>query len=291
MRLRVGIIGAGVMGADHARTLATIDGAELAGVYDPRVSGPHAVSSAAALIDAADAVIVASPDDTHAEYVLACLAAGKRVLCEKPLATSAADALRLARADPAGLVQVGFMRRYDPGYVELKRCVDAGGLGTPLLVHCVHRNASAPPAFDSEAQLLSSATHEIDAVRWLLDDEFAEVTVHTRPGHGPQFLVLRTRGGVLVDVEVFVHARYGYDVRCEVVGESATAALRQPAGATVWRDWRDRFAEAYRAELRHWIDGGPGPTAWDGYVATAVAEACVTALHSGARTTVSLASR
>ena len=284
MTVRVGLIGAGIMGADHARTLLDLPGAELAGVSDPvaTIAGCPAYDDPLALIDAVDAVIIAAPDSTHGRYAQACLDAGRRVLCEKPLASTAAAALRLARADTTGLIQVGFMRRYDPGYLALKRRFDAGEAGAPLLVHCVHRNATAPPAFGSESLLTSSATHEIDVVRWLLGEEVAEVTVRTPRTSGlldPQLVLLRTAGGVLVDVEVFVNARYGYDVRCELVGEAGVLELpRERATA----DWRDRFAAAYRAELRAWIAGDlDGPTAWDGYAATAVAEAAVVSLRTG----------
>ncbi len=284
MTVRVGLIGAGVMGADHARTLLDIPGAELVGVCDPvaTIAGRSAYDDPAALIEAVDAVIIASPDDTHERYAHACLDAGRRVLCEKPLASSAAAARRLARADTAGLIQVGFMRRYDPGYLALKRRFDAGEVGAPLLVHCVHRNATAPPSFGSESLLTSSATHEIDAVRWLLGEEVAEVTVRTPRTSGlldPQLVLLRMASGVLVDVEVFVNARYGYDVRCELIGEAGVLELPREAATA---DWRDRFAAAYSAELRAWIAGKPGgPTAWDGYAATAVAEAAVASLRTG----------
>src|SRR5215207_243085 len=311
MTLAVGVVGAGIMGADHARTLAgAISGATLAGIADPDaaragqvaagVDGCRAYADPVELIADVDAVVVASPDDTHEAYTLACLQAGRPVLCEKPLATTAEAALRLVRAEEATgrpLVQVGFMRRFDPGYRELKRLLDADELGGVLLVHCVHRNGSAPATFGAEQLLTSSATHEIDAARWLLGEEVTEVTVHQPRSSGeapagvgdPLFVVLRTASGALVDVEVFVNARYGYDVRCEVVGERGTASLVPPAPVAVRRDgaerlaipadWRSRFAAAYRHELQTWVDGVlagevRGPTAWDGYVATAVAEAC-----------------
>jgi myo-inositol 2-dehydrogenase/D-chiro-inositol 1-dehydrogenase len=95
-------------------------------------------------------VIVASPDATHAELSLACLAPGKPVLCEKPLASSAAEALRVVESEVTlkrRLIQVGYMRRFDPGYREMKRFRDEGGLGTIVLLHNVHRNASAPEWF------------------------------------------------------------------------------------------------------------------------------------------------
>ena len=149
MTIKVGVIGAGVMGADHARILATsVAGAELVAVSDPDVPRRNALASdlgvtsthddAMALIadPAVEAVIVASPDPTHKPLTLACLDAGKPVLCEKPLATSAADCLEIVRREMEfgrRLVQVGFMRRFDPGYVSMKRMLTSEELGAPLI--------------------------------------------------------------------------------------------------------------------------------------------------------------
>jgi myo-inositol 2-dehydrogenase/D-chiro-inositol 1-dehydrogenase len=291
--VRVGLIGAGVMGADHARTLRDIDGATLVAVSD--VDGARAAAMGApvvgdplALIDGVDAVLIASPDATHEAYVLTSLAAGKPVLCEKPLAPSAAAAWRIVGAEVAlgrRLVSVGFMRRYDPGYVALRQALRVGELGDPRLLHCVHRNVSSPPGFTSSMLITSSAAHEIDTARWLFDDEVVAVTVHRPPRSGdlqdPQFLVLQLASGVLVDVEVFVNAGYGYDVRCELIGSRGRATASGPVAP----DWRERFGVAYRHELQDWVDGvrlgeARGATAWDGYAAAAVAQAGVAALES-----------
>jgi myo-inositol 2-dehydrogenase/D-chiro-inositol 1-dehydrogenase len=115
-------------------------------------------------------------------------------------------------------------------------------------------------------------------------------------------VVLRAANGVLIDVEVFVNARYGYEVRCELVGETGTATLPDPTPLVIRRDgerrvpiagdWRERFADAYRIELQDWVDGATsGPSAWDGYAATAVAQAGVESLRTGATTAVELAPR
>jgi myo-inositol 2-dehydrogenase / D-chiro-inositol 1-dehydrogenase len=328
--VRIGVVGTGVMGADHIRTLSTgVSGARITAVYDiDKVRASAAVAgldgvrvhhSASDLIAAAevDAVLVASADATHEELVLGCLAAGKPVLCEKPLTPTPDGALRVVAAEHAlrrRLVSVGFMRRYDPGYAAVKAALRRGDVGAPLVLHCVHRNASSPPGTPSSDLITGSAVHEIDAARWLLDEELAAVTVH-RPRSSsrvtggtidPIFLVLRAVSGVLVDVEVFVNAGYGYDVRCELVGEGGTLSLDESpvvsrrATATrstsVASDWRDRFAEAYRLELRDWVAGVAageqrGATAWDGYAATAVAAAGVEALETGAPVKVALEPR
>jgi myo-inositol 2-dehydrogenase/D-chiro-inositol 1-dehydrogenase len=299
--MNVGVIGAGRMGATHVRLLAAeVGAARVVAVADARPEAAELVAAEAGVPHVhadpfdvvrdpdVEGVIVASDDATHEAFVLACLEAGKRVLCEKPLAPTAEACRRIAAADTHGLVQVGFMRRYDPGYVDMKRRLAAGEVGAPLALHCIHRNPEAHPSADhSERLLVSSAVHEIDAARWLLGEEIVRATVftpaptsHARHGiRDPQFVVLETEGGRLVDVEVFVNARYGYDVRCELVGETGTLELPR----RVDPGFEERFADAYLAELRAWCAGaaGGGPTARDGYAAAAVTEACVESLHTG----------
>jgi myo-inositol 2-dehydrogenase/D-chiro-inositol 1-dehydrogenase len=297
MTVRVGIIGAGVMGADHAVTLRdAVSGATVEAVSDTNATraasvGVRVANDPLALIKDPDidAVLIASSDATHEEFVLACLAAGKPALCEKPLAADVAGCQRIVAAEAQlgrRLISVGFMRRYDPGYVALKRTLDAGDLGAPLLLHCVHRNVSAPDWFSGEMVITNSAGHEIDITRWLFGEEIAAVTVH-RPRTSaaladPVLLIFETESGVLVDAEVFVNAGYGYDVRCELVGKHGRATAPGPVTA----DWRERFADAYRIELQDWVAGvrageARGASAWDGYVACAVARAGVTALGTG----------
>ncbi|HKE97521.1 MAG TPA: Gfo/Idh/MocA family oxidoreductase [Actinomycetes bacterium] len=331
MTLKIGIIGTGVMGGDHARRVATgVSGARVVAVSDPDTGRAERVAGAAggarvhadglALVGDAEveAVLVASPPDTHEAYALACVAAGKPVLCEKPLAPTAGACLRVVEAEAAAgggrLVQVGFMRRYDEGYLAVKAALDGGLLGRPLLVHCVHRNAGVGPGFTGGTIILDSVVHEIDAARWLLGQEIAAATVLAPRRSAlapeglddPQLVLLETGAGVLVDVEIFVSCQYGYDVRCEVVGERGTVSLPEPAEALVRRqglrarrvsgDWRRRFAGAYRGELQAWVDGAArggiaGPSAWDGYAATAAAQACMAAVDARRRTTVELAPR
>jgi myo-inositol 2-dehydrogenase/D-chiro-inositol 1-dehydrogenase len=309
MSVGVGVIGAGMMGTDHVRTLTTaVDGAHVAAVSDAdaaraeaaaREGGGRAIADPHALIadPAVDAVVVASFDATHEEFVLACIAAGKPVLCEKPLATTAMACLRVIEAEVAAgrrLVSLGFMRRFDPAYGVIKEGVENGGVGNVLVVHCAHRNAVAPAVYTSEMLITSSAVHEIDVTRWLLGEEIVAATVRaprstSQAPNGlrdPQLVLLETASGVLIDIEVFVNARYGYDIRCELVGETGTLRLAEEVAP----DFRARFATAYRRELDCWVQGlTDGPSAWDGYAANAVADACLESLASGERAEVRLA--
>ena len=319
MTLGVGIAGTGAMGSAHAATIAAgvpmarvvavadVDAARAAAAAAHARSRVHSDPQELIADPAVEAVIVASSDDTHEELVMTCLEAGKPVLCEKPLAATAAASLRIVEAEAAGgrrLVHVGFQRRYDAAYVAIKERLARADVGDPLLMHCTHRNATVPPWYTSEMLITSSLIHEVDAARWLLGEEIAAVTVHTpRPSklaaaglRDPQFVVLETDGGVLVDVEVFVNAQRAYHIRCEVVGETGTVSIAQHGGDVMAADFRDRFADAYRREIAAWVDaargGEPsGAGAWDGHAANVVADAALEAAATGTRAEVRLSER
>jgi myo-inositol 2-dehydrogenase/D-chiro-inositol 1-dehydrogenase len=163
--------------------------------------------------------------------------------------------------------------------------------------------------------ITDAAIHEIDLVRWLLGTEIAAVNavlLPRRPSgidpglHDPQVLILEMADGAIVDVEIFVNCSYGYDIRCEVVGERGTVELGAGYGAVVRGggltssrvppDWRERFMDAYDVELQDWVEAvatgeSRGPSAWDGYVATVVAECGLEALRTGQRVAVSTIER
>jgi myo-inositol 2-dehydrogenase/D-chiro-inositol 1-dehydrogenase len=266
---------------------------------------------------AVDAVVVTSWGPTHEEYVLAGIAAGKQVFCEKPLATTREACERIVDAELAAgrrMVAVGFMRRYDPQYRAMKAAVTGGEIGAPLLMHAAHRNPSVPAHFTSEMIINDSAVHDIDVARWMFDDEVGAVTV-LKPRvsskaaagfHDPLLVLLEMRSGVLVEVEAMVNAGFGYDIRGEVVCEDGTVELSESAGVLVKRvgqyvgrvpaDWRERFVRAFDAEFQAWIDavtagGTTGPSAWDGYAATVVCATGLAALRSGQREPVVLRER
>ena len=332
MTVKVGVLGTGMIGTLHARRLAhAVVGASVAAVFDVATEraatladevGATAAGSWTELVEnpEVDAVLIASPGDLHVEQVLACLAAGKPVLCEKPLATSADDALKVVEAEVAAgrrLVQVGFMRRYDAGFRDVKAAIDSGAIGEPLLAHAVHRNRTVPDTFVGEMSLTDSLVHEFDTFRWLFGQEITATTVvkvrqspvgaaHLRD---PQIVLLELANGAVVDAESFVNCQYGYDVRCEIVGSQGTVSLDNPRttvllndgrrGEAVPPDWGVRFGQAYQDELQAWVSalaGGatltPGAAdAWDGYAAIAVAETAVASFAQHVRTDVQLVDR
>ena len=319
MTVGVGVIGVGLIGEDHVRRLTTVvDGASVTAVTDVdsgraetvakqygvpavHVSGEDVIAD-----PAVDAVVVASWGPTHEQYVLAGIAAGKPVFCEKPLATTREACERVLAAETAAgrrLVQVGFMRRYDDAYRAVKTALAAGSIGVPLLAHMAHRNPAVPPTVTNEDAINDSAVHEVDVTRWLLGEEITSVAVLS-PKHSshasaslqdPMMVMFRTASGVLVDDELGLNVRYGYDIRCEVVCETGQARLA--SSDPVPPDWRVRFSDAYDTEFRAWVADvtagrePAGPSSWDGYAATVVAGACVSALHSGEWTGVVLSER
>ncbi|WEX74728.1 Gfo/Idh/MocA family oxidoreductase [Sinorhizobium numidicum] len=318
MSLKVGIIGTGMIGQDHIRRLTKVlSGVEVVGVTDidqaraaaaaPEVAEVFATPTALISSEKVQAVVICSWGPAHEEQLLTCIAAGKPVFCEKPLVTSEAAALRVMEAEVAfgrRLVQVGFMRRFDADYRRLKAVIDSGRLGAPLLFHSVHRNASVPEGlYTSEMPLNDTLVHDADIARWLLSDEVTgvEVRVPRRSSRGgelrdPIFVLLHMASGVLVDVEISVNIAYGYDIRGEVSCETGVAALpNRPATLisdsngirqAIPEDWRERFIEAYDQEFREWLVAAAagtatGPSTWDGYAATLVADAALRAVSGG----------
>jgi myo-inositol 2-dehydrogenase/D-chiro-inositol 1-dehydrogenase len=330
--LRIAVLGVGVMGADHvARITSKISGARVAVINDylPEKAAEVAASVPGSRVaadpfdaihaDDVDALLLATPGPTHEKQLLACLEQGKPVLCEKPLTTDSPSSLEVVRREAAlgtPVIQVGFMRRFDPEYQQLKMLIDRGELGQPLVMHCVHRNPSVPPSFDSAMIVRDSLVHEVDVTRFLLGEEIASVQIiRPIPNRGaprglqdPQIAIFRTVSGRHVDVEVFVTTGVAYEVRTEVVGELGSATIGLDVGLVrksapgVWGGritpgFRERFGTAYDIEIQRWVDAVrsgvnvDGSTAWDGYAAAAVCEAGVRSLETGERVDVELADR
>lgn len=324
--VRVGVIGTGVMGAAHVENLSRwVPGARVTQIFDVdsqrakavagRVGGA-AASSAEALIESGDvdAVLIAAPDPLHEPLTLACIELGKPTLLEKPIASTVEGGRRVVDAEVAAgrrLVQLGFMRHFDPAYLALREAVLGGSIGRVKVAHCIHRNPQQHPSHTDESVLFGSMIHEFDSVPWLLDDPLAAVTVFASRVPGGQLkdlqvAVLETEAGTVVTVEVFLNARYGYDIHTEVTGTEGTASLTPPYGVAlrrslddasgidgrvVTKDGTERYLDAYRIELGAWIEGIragalTGPTAWDGYRANVAAFTAIESLRSGSRVAI-----
>lgn len=317
------------MGSDHARIFASeMPGARVVAICDASTERAEALARSLGGAEVSqhpetviarpdvDAVVIASPDVTHAPLSLACIRAGKRVLCEKPLSQSSAECLAVMQAEAAAgarFVQLGFMRRYDEAYVQMKSALETGRLGRALMMHNFHRNVETPASdFTGAMAITNSAPHEFDVVRHVLGTEYASISaIQPRRSDAlvaPVFMTLETVDGQVVTIEVNNNAAYGYDVRAELVGEAASIALNPVAhtrfdaaltnGTAYPTDWRGRYHEAYVRQGRaflHFVRTGEFPaiasSAWDGYAAAVVAEAGVRALSSGQKTPVTLTAR
>lgn len=317
------------MGADHAKIVAEdLPGAVLQVVCDMDADRAKSVADAHGAVDAAsdpeaviaradvDAVLIASPDFTHAPLSMACIRAGKRVLCEKPLSQSAAECIAVMEAEQAAgarHVMLGFMRRYDQSYVEMRSALAGGALGRALMMHNFHRNVETPNAeFTGAMAITNSAPHEFDVVRLVLGTEYRSISAF-QPKRSdavvaPVVMVLETEDDQLVTIEINNNAAYGYDVRAELVGEAGSVSMNNVvytrtdmklASSTRYEaDWRGRYHEAYVRQNRaflNFVETGVFPEiasdCWDGYCAARVAETGVTALQTGQKQAVEMIAR
>jgi len=328
--LRIAVVGAGLMGADHViRITERIVGARVAAIVEPdagraTAAAEHAPGSVhfvtiEAAIDAGeiDAVLIATPGQFHEPVLMPALAAGLPILCEKPLTPDPVSALRVLAAEQrAGkkLIQVGFMRRFDREYMQLRELIASGSAGELLALRCAHRNGEVTDSYTNPMLIHDSVVHEIDVVRYLTDSPIVAIEVkHLKrnslsPEHlkEPILVLLETEAGVLADVEMNVSVQFGYQVKTEAVFERGIAEIGRTAGLTLWQDGRyggvehtsfkTRFADAYDTQIQRWVNAVArgtidGPSAWDGYLVAAACEAGVKALETGEQVEVVYAER
>ncbi|MGI8960674.1 MAG: Gfo/Idh/MocA family oxidoreductase [Bryobacteraceae bacterium] len=320
--LNFGVIGVGEMGKFHAETLRYhVPEARLIAVADVNLARAKAVASdlkIGSFYDNTDsllartdihAVVISSPPKFHGSAIRLAAAARKHIFCEKPLAITLEDAdSALDAVRDAGLtLQVGHMRRYDSAYAEAKRRIDEGEIGRIVLFKSIGRDYQAPSDAAAQTELNGtlfhdSSSHDFDLARWLTCDEVTEV--HAFAGSLAIPAMERFRGfdagvvnlqfarGAVGNVESYIDARYGYDVRTEVVGTLGTIQvgyLRRtpitvltPNGSTnnFITHWLDRFADAYRLEIREFVanvvEGRPvRVTGNDGRQSLAIADAAM----------------
>lgn len=245
-RLRLGIIGAGRIGAVHAETAAfRLPESEIRAIFDVKRAAAEAVAArcgiprvanAAAEILAdprIDAVLICSSTDTHAELITLAAQAGKHIFCEKPIAHSLQQIDgALAAAKAAGVkLQNGFNRRFDPNFARVRHAITSGEIGTPRLLHIISRDPAPPPISYikvSGGMFMDMTIHDFDMARFLIGDEVEEIytagAVMVDPAIGEAgdldtaVLTLRFRNGVIGTIDNSRQAAYGYDQRVEVFG-------------------------------------------------------------------------
>lgn len=288
--VRIAAIGVGRLGLVHARNLARlVPGAELAAVVDvneqaARQAGelcgvPYTTDVDAVLADdTITAVEICTATDTHPAAIVAAARAGKHIFCEKPIALDLADADRaIAAVQEAGvLLQIGFMRRYDPAYQEAKRLIDEGRIGPPIAFRSASLDSSISPSRDFLERcggiFLDVAIHDFDLARWLMGDEIAEVyamgsvvmyDVLREVGDVDQAVAtLRFAGGGVGVVEASHTAVYGYDIATQVTGRRGAVRAGELRYTDVWYydaggrvshdtvpSFPERFATAYLHEM------------------------------------------
>lgn len=322
MTVRIGVIGTGAIGQEHIQRLSKkLIGSQVVAINDINETAAKTAvnrigidaqfyANAHDLIKASDvdAIVVTSWGPTHEEFVLASIAVGKPVFCEKPLAVTAAGCKKIVDAEikhGKRLVQVGFMRPFDSTYRQLKSALDNDEIGQPLLLNCKHFNPEVGDSYTTDMAIVDTLIHELDVLRWLLDDDYTSARViyprktSKASSHlmDPQIVILETKKGIVINTEIFVNCQYGYDIQCEVVGETGIASLPEPTqvpfrkGGNLQRailvDWKKRFIDAYDVELQAFINNivtgkfTEGASAWDGYAAAVAADACVKAQQTG----------
>ena len=297
--MRIGVAGLGGMGVVHARNALELDGVELVAVAAARPGRAEEVARERGVracsygelfaSDDVEGVVVAARSVDHARVGAAALAAGKHLLLEKPGATTLRDhaALRAAAvAAPDLVVHVAYMRRYDADFVEARRLVSVGAVGTPLAVLMTSRDMEWPEGEDPRDTggfLLDMAVHDYDTACWLLGQEPVEAFAARQAEVYPELaelgdldnavVTMRFAGGGLAATHVSRTCVYGHDIRCEVVGTDGSVLVGNAAsregvvllqGADASRfppDYRSRFADAYRAELAAFVAAcrGEGP--------------------------------
>jgi scyllo-inositol 2-dehydrogenase (NAD+) len=294
-KLGVGVIGVGEMGKRHAENIRRdVPEAQLIAIADlsaQRVTQiaeeleiEHAYTNVEEMLQRKDihAVVIATPDKFHASVVKATAAAGKDMLCEKPLAITLEDAqVAMEAVSRAGVrLQVGFMRRYDPAYAAARKRVEAGEIGTPVVFKSVGRDKDEPPiaAFQSGVNgmlFYTNSIHDFDMARWLMQDEVTEVHSYTTCAIRPEVakygdvvagvINLKFSKGGIGNVDSHAQALYAYDVRTEIIGSKGSvfvgtlqgtpALFLSSAGsnAVLGEHFLSRFADAYLLEMRDFV--------------------------------------
>ncbi len=324
--LKIGVIGTGVMGRGHAEFIrGHIPSARVVAISDVDQSSMDSLvqdlggdvstfTSPEEMIKSVglDALIIASPDGLHVTHLRLAMAANLPTLCEKPIATNLEDARAIA-AEIAIFesklgkrsIHFGFMRRFDPSYIELKSMMDSGTYGQALFVRTITRNVSSV-GITTEGLYTNIAVHDFDIWRWMLNDEWASVSSHyPKPSSlspagliDPLVFSAKLLGGVLVVGDIVANNNYGYDLRTEVVCEKGSLEIgifgdvikranhvaEVAIGGPMVENWIPRFEDAYIAELKAWVESVTTGNAHSDLAtsadALAATEACFLALKS-----------
>jgi inositol 2-dehydrogenase len=294
-KLGVGVLGVGEMGKRHAENLRRlVPEAHLVAIADvaagrarqvaDELEVEHAFSSLQDMVECKDidSVLIATPDKFHADSIRVAAAAGKNILCEKPIALNIAETQSaLKEVARAGVrLQIGFMRHYDPAYVAAMKRIEAGEIGTPVIFKSLGRDKDEPPmaAYSSGVNgmlFYTNTIHDFDLARWLMKDEVTQVHTFSTTAIRPELakygdvvasvVNLKYAHGAIGNIDSYAQAIYGYDVRTEIIGskgsifvgslDHAPAVFLSAQGSQqkLVDHFLTRFADAYLAEVRDFV--------------------------------------
>lgn len=302
----VAILGAGRMGQTHLRNLSGLPGVKVVVVADPKITaaeqGQALCGSEHALADpeeaihlpGVDAVVIVTPTDTHARLIELTAGAGKAIFSEKPIALDLEETARVVGIvnDKGVPLQLGFMRRFDPGYAAAKQKINAGELGRVETFRALSRD-TYPPGLKflkaSGGLFLDMAVHDFDLARFLVGEveevqAWGTVLIDERFSQADDVdtavTLLRFANGALGVIETSRRSNWGYDIRTEVAGATGKVIVESPQKTPVlfaknfassfdhFENFPDRFEQAYRLELESFFQAlrkgePPSPGAQD----------------------------
>lgn len=233
-----------------------------------------------------DAVVITTPTFTHRELAKTAAERGKHILCEKPMALTLDECDEMiAAANQHGVIlQIGFMRRFDPDFEAAAARIEAGEIGRPMVIKSLTHGPGLPPAWardlsTSNGMLAEVNSHDWDCIRWLAHSNpervYAEVSNFKGESRGvdtPHFydtalVNMRFESGTLGAISGVCPCDYGYDARVEIIGEKGLLQIGDVRGHAVvvctnrdhglvtpiFRTWPERFASAYVREMKHFL--------------------------------------
>jgi myo-inositol 2-dehydrogenase/D-chiro-inositol 1-dehydrogenase len=322
--LTLGLLGAGRIGHIHGRNAAAHPHVRLAAVADANATAAEALAAgtgaAVASVheiladDAIGAVLICTPTDSHAELIERAARAGKAVFCEKPVSLDLARTKACLKVvdETNGRLMVGFNRRFDPSFADLRRRIGEGEIGDVELVTILSRDPAPPPVGyikSSGGLFRDMMIHDFDMARFLLGEEPVEVHAAAACLVDPAIgevgdvdtaaVLLKTASGKIAEISNSRRATYGYDQRIEVHGSLGLLAAGNRRATTVERAtaegylrnpalnfFLERYVDAYRIELDAFVTGvldGAAlvPSGKDGLMAQRLADAATEAVSSG----------
>jgi myo-inositol 2-dehydrogenase/D-chiro-inositol 1-dehydrogenase/scyllo-inositol 2-dehydrogenase (NAD+) len=294
------MVGAGRVGKLHSGTLQRyVPNGEVVALVDPAenflketgdafgIDGRYASLSEALDKAGFDAVIITTPTFTHRDLALQAAEAGKHVFLEKPMALNLAecDAIIESATSNGVLLQLGFMRRFDPEFMAAAERIFAGEIGEPMLIKSLTHGPGLPPAWandlkTSNGMIAEVNSHDLDCVRWLMGSNYQRIYVETANFKGEErgataehfydnmFATIRFESGALGNISGVCPCDYGYDARVEIVGKRGIMQIGSMQGMDVvvcidrdqglitpiYKRWPERFAWAYIHEIEHFVE-------------------------------------